>query len=255
MEKEIWKNLDLQPLDGEEWRSVKGYEGRYEVSNFGRVKSTADGTEQIMRQMYVRKTQRLRIGLWKDGGKKKYFVHRLVAMAFCIGYKDTLVVNHKNENPSDNRADNLEWITARENFFYGTRIDRIGKAKGKRVRQLTMDGKVVAEYTSSVKAAQAIGKKSGSSIRKCCDGITYTVQGFRWEWCDDNSHKYVPAPIGKPVLQLSLDGVVIAEYANAGDAVEALGKPRSKSGNIRECCRGTMPTAFGYKWKYKNDKK
>ena len=109
------------------WKPVVGYEGLYEVSNLGRVKSLGNtlkcsrfrGIETIMRPE-VTNLSYCRISLRKDRKYKHWSVHRLVAIAFLPNPNNLPVVNHKDENPSNNCVDNLEWCTHQYNLTYGT---------------------------------------------------------------------------------------------------------------------------------------
>ena len=102
----------------EEWRDIKGYEGRYQVSNLGRVRSLLRNG-LIRKQKLFGNTDYLHVVLLKDRKYTRLSVHRLVAEHFVEGYKEGYVVNHKDENKHNNRADNLEWCTFRYNSMYG----------------------------------------------------------------------------------------------------------------------------------------
>ena len=114
------------------WKDIKGYEGLYQVSNFGRVRSlnyNRTGIIKILKQQKIYSGY-LTVYLGNNGDNKgtKYFVHRLVAFAFpeiCGEYFEGATVNHKNEIPWDNRAENLHWCTQSFNNSYGTRANRI----------------------------------------------------------------------------------------------------------------------------------
>ena len=117
----------------EEWKDVVGYEGLYEVSNLGNVR----GVDRIVQYKNSYKTIKGKVKtpryypdgytsviLSKDGYKKQYFVHRLVAYAFIPNPDNLPCINHINEIPDDNRVENLEWCTIQYNNTYGTRIKR-----------------------------------------------------------------------------------------------------------------------------------
>lgn len=117
----------------EEWRGIEGYEGMYQVSNLGRVKSLArviirsDGkpnpvNEKILKHGITKGY--CSVVLCKDGKKKMYKVHRLVAMAFLSNPHNLPEVNHKDENKKNNCVDNLEWCTPKYNTNYGTCSER-----------------------------------------------------------------------------------------------------------------------------------
>ena len=111
----------------EEWRDIKGYEGKYQVSNLGRVKSLKDShgnyREKILSNTPT-KDGYLTVGLYKKGKSKPYKVHRLVAEAFIENTNNHPIINHKDENKQNNRVDNLEWCTYQYNNTYGTRTKR-----------------------------------------------------------------------------------------------------------------------------------
>ena len=108
---------EIESLSGEEWQSIKGYEDRYKVSNMGRVRSRTKILKTSEGSKYVHV-------ILNDGNvdhRKTVSVHRLVAEAFvpnpCPG--EFRYINHKDENKRNNRADNLEWCTAKYNLHYG----------------------------------------------------------------------------------------------------------------------------------------
>lgn len=134
----------------EVWREVEGYEGYYAVSNFGRVKSLPRTTisdkgkrytcvEKILK-IATRKDRYQFIILRKNNKSKLLLIHRLVAQAFIPNPNKLPMINHKDENPSNNRVDNLEWCDQKYNMNYGTCRQRIGKAS--KLRCNSPEGKV-----------------------------------------------------------------------------------------------------------------
>ena len=101
----------------EEWRAVPGYEGLYEVSNIGNVRNVRRNT--LLRLQKTNKGY-IRVSLCKNGIQTGFQVHRLVAQAFIPNPNNLPQVNHRDENPSNNNVDNLEWCTAKYNINYGT---------------------------------------------------------------------------------------------------------------------------------------
>ena len=183
------------------WKPIKGYEGIYEVSSYGRVRSLERTISQrnqygefvrvekgcIMAQK-LQNTDRLQVNLRKVvNGKrlrKTFYVHRLVAEAFVPNPDNLPTVNHKNEDHHDNRAENLEWMTKAENNRYGTHIQRCGEALRMSVEMLTDEGQHVAYFDSMSEAAE----KSGcplSSIHRCCYGRQETTNGYRFKFTTD----------------------------------------------------------------------
>ena len=127
--------MDSCLSDAEIWKPIPGYEGLYEASSLGRIR-TAEGKttfsarfphrvwrQRIMKQKWQsRKDSKkldAKVCLWKDGEEKTHLVARLIAMSFLPAPYDKLTVNHIDGNPQNNRIDNLEWVTNAENIRLG----------------------------------------------------------------------------------------------------------------------------------------
>ena len=125
----------------EEWKDIKGYEGKYQVSNLGRIKSlnyNHTKKEKIL-DIKPRKDGYMYVGLFKNGKRKSFKVHRLVAEVFIENPNKYPVINHKDENKSNNCISNLEWCTHKYNVNYGTRAQKFSeKMQG---RELTEEHK------------------------------------------------------------------------------------------------------------------
>lgn len=189
------------------WKPVKGYEGIYEVSSLGRVRSLDRIVPALCRQTgtivdYHRKGRILRQRPIHNGGgylvititdneRKPHtqLVHRLVAQAFVPGYREGLDVNHKDEDKTNNRADNLEWCNRQYNINYGTGKWRRRKFNARPVEQLTLDGQHEARYANISEAARAVGCNP-STIMAVCQGKhgkkrCITAKGYRWRYIDE----------------------------------------------------------------------
>ena len=157
------------------WKDKKDYEGHYQVSNCGRVKSFRFGKERILKLIKY-KCGYLYVNLYKNNIKKEYLVHRLVAEAFIDNTDNLPCVNHKDENKLNNNVDNLEWCTHEYNINYGTRTERCSKP----VLQYTLDGEFIREWPSTRECGKS-GFNQGS-VSACCRGKRKTHKGFLWEY-------------------------------------------------------------------------
>ena len=165
------------------WKDKKDYEGHYQVSNWGRVKSIKFGKEIILKQSI--RHGYYYVCLSKNGIVKTYLVHCLVAEAFIDNSDNLPQVNHKDENKLNNSVDNLEWCDAKYNCNYGTRTERLSKSQinGKRskiVIQYNLDGTFVREWPSAMECERNGYKNTG--ISKCCLGKLKTYKGYIWKY-------------------------------------------------------------------------
>ena len=166
------------------WKEIAGYEGLYIISDRGDVvalpKTVRDGNRP-----YRRKAQLMKKGtrgndgfmyefvvLTKNKERKHCSVHRLVAEAFIPNPDGLPEVNHKDENPLNNNASNLEWCTRQYNIEY---------SKGRAVEQLN-GGSVIARFKSIARAGRetGIGRKS---IQQALSGKSRTAGGYEWRYC------------------------------------------------------------------------
>lgn len=173
----------------ETWKDVVGFEGLYRVSDQGRVYSLK--TNRYLRpHSNVERNGYMCLILRKGGKSYGRRVHRLVAEAFIGNPHDFPAVNHKDENPTNNRAGNLEWCTNQYNNLYGTRIERkvshtnyeaVGSLQAKPVRQIGKTGETIKVWKSANECKRALGYDN-SRIAHCCRGTQKTAYGFRWEY-------------------------------------------------------------------------
>lgn len=151
------------------WKDIPGYEGLYQVSNLGSVRRDGKLRAYGMCRGYPQ------VSLCKNGLVRMYYVHRLVAEAFVPNPDQHPIVNHKDENPLNSRADNLEWCTYSYNMSYGSAQGN----KEKAVEQL-LDGKVVKRWNSMAEARRA-GYSQGN-ISECCNGRRTSHKGYEWRF-------------------------------------------------------------------------
>lgn len=185
----------IDDLPGEQWKPIKNFEGLYEVSNMGRFRSVFKYKKTKVRsgssasipirpkilQTNVKYKGYCHIKLCKGSKTYEYSAHRIVALHFCKGYKRGYVVNHKDEDKSNNRADNLEWCTDLYNHRYGTSIQRIAESNSKKVAQYDLAGNLIATYDSAKKAAKKTGYNY-ISLCEWCRGAHLPKNNFRWAY-------------------------------------------------------------------------
>lgn len=172
----------IESLQGEIWKPAVSLEDVFLISNFGRVYRKRKLTKmpkgdsyrvdggKIIPQSTLRHGYKAVSYTTEDGKHKSVKVHRLVAMTFVSGYKEGLMVNHKDENTSNNNASNLEWCDSKYNNTYGSRIEKFTatfKARNRcciPVVEHSKDGTIIATYKSMAEAAKA---KNVSSTSIC----------------------------------------------------------------------------------------
>lgn len=180
------------------WKDIEGYEGLYQVSNLGRVKSLARITTFKNRDSVRYETEKiltlakhhkgyLKAQLRKEDVLKGYFIHRLVALAFIPNPENKSTVNHKDGDKSNNTVDNLEWMTNQENMkhAYDTGIrnnDKVSEMKWKPVAQYTKDGELLRTYKSVKEALEENPGFHQSGVARCARGQQKTAHGFGWRY-------------------------------------------------------------------------
>jgi hypothetical protein len=179
----------VENLEGEIWKEVAGYEGLYAVSNKGRLlchNYHSTNTDGIIKP-YMNENGYCRYTLCKNNKTRRFYAHRLVANAFIENPFDYPCINHKDENPYNNDAENLEWCTYKYNNNYGNHNKNIsGKMRNRpemsrRVAQFTMDGVLVSIYQSS-QEAQRNGVFWATGIRNCAEGKYKQHKGYVFKY-------------------------------------------------------------------------
>lgn len=179
-------------LTNEEWRDIVGYEGKYQVSNLGRVRSLNWGRQRIIKILlpFISHQGYLCVKLSLQNIKPSKYIHRLVAEAFIPNDRKLPQVNHKDENKSNNCVRNLEWCTAKYNSNYGTiqerrkmtNIVRNTYCAEKAVSQYSMDGVFIQSFKSIATAILTTGiHKIGNAAR----GQYKTAGGYIWCYAND----------------------------------------------------------------------
>ena len=184
-------------METEIWKPVVGYEGLYEISTFGRVKSLRKNKILIRNN----KLQYIQIELWDNWKYKRETVHRLVAQAFIENTESKPMVNHKNWIKTDNRLENLEWCTRLENSQHAWRIWLIKKHKNynfivnnpvrwkiwkynwnsKLVLQFDLKWNFIREWDSIMDIERELWIKN-ECISYCCNWKTKTAWKYKWQF-------------------------------------------------------------------------
>lgn len=177
------------------WKDIPGYESLYKVSNLGNVLSLNYARRGFAKQLTPKcnSAGRLWVELAKDGKRKPMLIHRLVGMAFIPNPNNYPQINHKDENPKNNHADNLEWCTQEYNirYFYDRRTQewfmnrsetpRYRKRITMAVDQFTKDGVFIRRWNNSRQVMTELGL-SDWSISECCRGNRKSAYGYVWRY-------------------------------------------------------------------------
>ena len=176
----------------EVWKDIKGYEGLYQISNFGNVKSLCRivkrGTnykpvcERLLKSS-LNKGYAYVI-LSKSGKTKTAWVHRLVAETFIPNPNNLPCINHKDENSSNNNVNNLEWCSYSYNNSYNDVRVRSAITKRKAILQFDKNGNFIKEWSHAREASEALGLNK-RAIYECCKGRSKTSGGYIWKRVED----------------------------------------------------------------------
>ena len=194
----------------EEWRDIPHYEGLYQVSNLGQIRSIdrfvrrGIGTTKMLKGIILnplfQRNGYMFVILSKNGKTKRMAIHRAVALAFIPNPDNKSEVNHINEDKRDNRVSNLEWITIHDNRCYGTRIERgianrdqTGKKNGmfgrkgamnpqsRKILQYDLSGNFIREY-ENIRIAAEMTNSNPSSISRVAKGYIKQTNSFIWRY-------------------------------------------------------------------------
>jgi len=199
--------IDMGPNE-EIWKDIEGYEGLYQVSNFGRIKSLSRKFYTTNNGYVITKTKILKTGLSHNGyhlisisnknkKRKTFRVNRLIALCFIPNPNNLPEVNHKDGNKNNNNASNLEWCTRSYNCKHayktglhkGAWKDKFGKDNkaSKRVHKINFKtDKILETYDSITIASEKTGIER-TCINRVCNGSrnAKTAGGFKWRFADE----------------------------------------------------------------------
>lgn len=182
------------------WKDIKEYEGLYQVSNLGRVKRLEKEeifysnrhkniVKRICKEKILKcsasKNNYLCICLYDNGRNKYTSIHRLVAESFIPNIENKPQVNHKDGNKQNNKVDNLEWCTGKENMQHAQK-EGLTKIPKKEVIQYDLDGNYVKKWDSITGFLKQNNKNlKCSGITSCCQGKQKTAYGFKWKYVEE----------------------------------------------------------------------
>lgn len=156
------------------FKDIEGYEN-YQVSNYGSVKSLGNGKtrkEKVLKPFNTTKGY-LYVDLYKQGKRKNYYIHRLVAQAFLPNPNNLPEINHKDEDKTNNHVTNLEWCDRKYNINYGTLKEKLSKPV-----ICIETGKI---YPSTMEVQRELGFAQ-SHISSACNGKLKQAYGYTWKY-------------------------------------------------------------------------
>lgn len=178
------------------WKDIEGFEGRYQISNFGNVKSLRYRGKAEHKNLVPKcnNSGRLWVELAANGKKRCMLIHRLVANAFIPNPNNFPQINHIDENPKNNVVSNLEWCTGSYNVktYIGNHPECFRNRKSglkyrrqidKEINQLSLDGKIIRRWPSSRDVEIDTGW-SAWSISECCRGNRHKAYGYIWQYAN-----------------------------------------------------------------------
>ena len=270
------RNLNVSNMGKKElWKPVVGYEGLYEVSNYGNIRSLdrivvySDGRTHKYNSCIIKQTENkgyLYVGLNKNNKKSSEKVHRLVAKSFIDNPGNKPCIDHINGNKADNKVTNLRWVTYKENMRnpltkekmsnirsngLSDKIIQSKKDKGiiKKVYQFSLDGKLLNTYESISDANRATNILA-SSICECCQGKSgYShAGGFIWSYTPQ-TNPYVNPNLKRyrKIDMYDNNYHYIKTFANIIDASKELGIRKK---GITKCCSKKSKTYKGHIFRY-----
>ena len=183
------------------WKDIEGYEGLYQVSNRGRVKSLSRKVTNAMfsiNEHFVKVVDNghgyKSVSLWKDNKGKHFYVHRLVALAFVPNSNGYKYINHKDEDKSNNDVSNLEWCTAKYNCNYGNHTKKLKKSyilngNNRPIDVYDMKGTFLKTFDCSNDVCRElnIGRRSLYSV---CHGVVKSSKGYRFAFHGEELKPY-----------------------------------------------------------------
>lgn len=169
------------------WKDIEGYEGFYQVSNMGRVRSLKYNQEKILNG-YKDSKGYLIVRLLKNKKSKDYKIHRLVATCFLSNNFNRTEIDHINCNRSDNRVENLKWVNHKENCNNPITKQNYSKCRigdlsplAKPIIQFNKNGEFIKKW-NCIRDVERLLNFSNKNISSCCTGKRKTAYGYIWRY-------------------------------------------------------------------------
>lgn len=234
------------------WKDIKGYDN-YQISSLGNVrKITKNGFTHIKcsprgsQKTSKTKEKYMGVSLYKNGIRKGFSVHRLVAETFIQNEHNYPYINHINGIKDDNRIFNLEWCTQEQNVRHAYDVLNIRNYYGS-IKQYTKEGEFIKEYDSVREASRELGIHCGNIV-KCAMRKRNIAGGYVWRFSnDDTIDTSYKNKRDKKVVMLNKDGSYRMTFNTLCDASLFINKSQD---NIASCCKGNTNTAGGYIWRF-----
>ena len=176
----------MKITNNEVWKDIPSYEGFYQASTLGRIKSLPrlvnNRFKDVQREERILKPSKskngyLRVVLMKEGKRKYISVHRLIALTFLSNELNLKQVNHINKNKEDNRVENLEWCTSKYNTRYSV---------AKKIEQYDLDGKYIKTWNCIRDVENELGIKN-NNLNHCLKNKNKTAGGYIWRYANENN--------------------------------------------------------------------
>lgn len=235
------------------WKKIiiDSQETNYSVSSLGEVRN--DQREKILKQATQGGYKFVTLSI--NNRAKRLRVHRLVAEAFISNIEKKPYVNHKDGDRSNNKVENLEWVTPAENTQHAVQTGLLKSSRSVKVVQYSLNGERIKEFESQTEAANVLGIQQ-AKISDVCNGRRQTTGGFQWRYASDNIKKLPSVEVTntkKKVLQIDkFSNQVLNIYNSIAEAARAVNGTASA---ISRVCSGTAGTHThkGFKWKIVDD--
>lgn len=248
------------------WKPIDGYEGLYEVSNHGNVRSLDryvmdKGNPSLRKGRLISACDNGHgykyVTLYKDGKQKHKHVHRLVAEAFVDNPNNLNEVNHLDFDKSNNVSTNLEWCSRQYNMHHALINGKLSNEQNYiPIAKINLDGFVIDKFDSIVDAAESVSGVP-QNIGHCCRHTVMSMYGYYWEYDTgysigekiDITNRAIVKSEGrclKPVAKIDTkSGKIVGLYKSRKEA----GHENDCYANyIGKCCNGRLDQYQGYKW-------